>query len=313
MPSSVSIIVPTYNRASLVTQAVDSLLAQTRVPDEIIVVNDGSKDDTEKVLQKYQRPVKVIKRENGGLSAARNTGLKNATGDLIAFLDDDDTLTPNSIELRASYLEAHPEIDVVYGDIFITDLEGNPQYLFSSKPSAKMPSGDVFAEIICSNLAPVHAYMLRSRCISNMMFDTTYHVLEDYDLFVQLAAKYQFQFLNEVVGTYRYHPSQMRSTRLNKMRETEVRLREKVFLMANFSSLTMKQQSRAYSIQATRYMLLGDAKKSRHWYYKAISANHKAMKNYLLLILTFLGNKGFKVAIERITQLRSNDPSKSST
>src|SRR5574341_812790 len=112
---TVSVILATYNRATLLEEAVRCLLGQTRIPDEIVVVDDGSTDHTPEVLDCYGPPVRVVRQPNRGLPAARNTGLRAATGNLIAFLDSDDTLPLDSIERRASYLEAHPAAAAVYG------------------------------------------------------------------------------------------------------------------------------------------------------------------------------------------------------
>lgn len=311
-PGSVSVIVPTYNRASLVTQAVDSLLAQTRVPDEIIVVNDGSKDDTEKVLQKYQRPVKVINQPNGGLASARNAGLKAATGDFVAFLDDDDTLTPDSIEKRASFLEKYPEKPIVYGNIeviFIDEASSqHSKYQIRDVPITY--SGDVFSKIILRNLAPIHAFMARRTCFeNNVLFRSAFPGVEDYDLWVRLAEHFHFYYIDNLVGYYRFHASQMSSIHRQKMYSAEIKIREEAFTTPTFAKLSPAEQARAYSVQATRYMLLGNTKQSRYWYRRAISIHPQQARNYFLLGLTFLGAKGFQSATDKILQLRSKSSS----
>jgi glycosyltransferase involved in cell wall biosynthesis len=109
----ITVIIATYNRAAWLPAAIDSLLNQTRQPDEILVVNDGSSDNTAEVLSRYTTPVRVINQENNGLSAARNVALRDVQSDLLAFLDSDDSLPPHSIAERARVLEARPEFDVV--------------------------------------------------------------------------------------------------------------------------------------------------------------------------------------------------------
>src|SRR5262245_46865272 len=105
---SVSVIIPTYNRAAFIATAVESALKQTRPPDEILVVDDGSTDGTDSVLSEFRPPVRVIRQPNRGRSAARNTGLRAATGDAVIFLDSDDVLMPGCLESCVAALEAHP-------------------------------------------------------------------------------------------------------------------------------------------------------------------------------------------------------------
>ena len=161
---TVAVIIPTYNRAHLVCEAIDSCLAQTRIPDEIIVVDDGSTDDTPTVLAKYSTPVILVRQENAGRSPARNKGIEKATSNLILFLDDDDTLKLHTIALCAQVLEHRLEVGVVYGDIEISDLNGKSQGKFSQVAGTTAPSGDVFAAFAQRNLRPIHAFMIRRLC-----------------------------------------------------------------------------------------------------------------------------------------------------
>ena len=101
---SVSVIIPTYNRAAFIAAAINSVLDQTCPPDEIIVVDDGSTDDTSRVLSQFGPPVTVIRQQNARVSAARNTGLRAATSDAVIFLDSDDMMRS---EEHTSELQSH--------------------------------------------------------------------------------------------------------------------------------------------------------------------------------------------------------------
>ena len=101
----VSVIIPTYNRAKTIERAVDSVLAQTWKELEVIVVDDGSTDQTNEVLKAYGDKIRVIHRQNGGASAARNTGIKAATGEIISFLDSDDEWLPSKTERQVNLLQ----------------------------------------------------------------------------------------------------------------------------------------------------------------------------------------------------------------
>lgn len=116
-PDSVSVVIPAYNAARYLAAAVDSILAQTRPPLEIIVINDGSTDNTLEVAQSFGPRVHVISQPNGGISVARNAGIAAARGSLIALQDADDLALPRRIELQAAALEADAELELVLAHI----------------------------------------------------------------------------------------------------------------------------------------------------------------------------------------------------
>ena len=127
--SLVSIIVPTFNYDKFIGEALDSVLCQSYQNIECIVIDDGSTDATQKIVIEYQcrdPRIRYIYQDNMGVSAARNNGLRNAKGEFIQFLDADDLIDSKKIELQLSFLVAHPEVDVVYGDgfYFRTNNEG---------------------------------------------------------------------------------------------------------------------------------------------------------------------------------------------
>jgi glycosyltransferase involved in cell wall biosynthesis len=108
----ISVIIPAYNAALYVREAVDSVLAQTCPVQEILVVDDGSTDDTVGMLASYGSPLRIIRQQHCGSAATRNTGIRAAGGDVLAFLDADDLWVPNRIERQGEHLEAH---DMVFG------------------------------------------------------------------------------------------------------------------------------------------------------------------------------------------------------
>jgi glycosyltransferase involved in cell wall biosynthesis len=110
MTMTIAVVIPAYNAAGYIRRAIDSVLAQTRRPDEIIVVDDGSTDDTATVVQSYGSGVKLIRQANAGASAARNTGINAATSEWIAFLDGDDEWLPNKLQLQTELLERNRQL-----------------------------------------------------------------------------------------------------------------------------------------------------------------------------------------------------------
>lgn len=120
----VSIVMPAYNAARWIAKSIESVLAQTYGGWELIVVDDGSTDTTQAVVNSFSPYLKYIWQQNQGAPAARNRGLREAKGNYFLFLDADDILRPTALETLVDYLEAHSEIDVAYGDGFLIDETG---------------------------------------------------------------------------------------------------------------------------------------------------------------------------------------------
>jgi|GEM_PF-692009 len=120
----ISVIIPTYNRADMVAGAVESVLAQTMDEVEIIVVDDGSTDDTAQVLAPFMHRIVYLRRENEGPAGARNTGMRAARGNYIAYLDSDDLYRPFKLALQCGLLDRHPEVGMVYTESSAFDDQG---------------------------------------------------------------------------------------------------------------------------------------------------------------------------------------------
>lgn len=118
----VSVIIPAYNRAGFILDALASAYDQNHSPIEVIVVDDGSTDDTREVVESFERPVRYVYQEHAGVSPARNRGLAEAKGELIAFLDSDDVWTDGSLSYRVAQLMDAPDADVAYGKTRVTNL-----------------------------------------------------------------------------------------------------------------------------------------------------------------------------------------------
>ncbi|MBM4104451.1 MAG: glycosyltransferase family 2 protein [Planctomycetes bacterium] len=121
----ISVIIPAYNAAAYIERALRSVLNQTRSADEIIVINDGSTDTTSEILKQYKGKIRIIEQANAGVSAARNTGIRAATGDWIAFLDADDEWLPEKLQLQCELLGRHPELCWATGNFLFCRCQQN--------------------------------------------------------------------------------------------------------------------------------------------------------------------------------------------
>lgn len=296
---SVSVIIPAYNRVDFIEGAVDSCLTQTRVPDEIVVVDDGSTDGTEQVLRKYGPPVVVVRQPNRGVSAARNTGIARATGDILVFLDSDDLLLPRCIERTAQVLEERGDIDVVYPDIYIVDRDGNRLILFSEYSRERPPSGNIFAKLACRSVITLSSATIRRSAIQGSRFDESLHCAEDYDLWRQLAGRCRFYYLHEPLAHYRNHEAQVTVNSAEGMRVGTLEVQRRIMAMPQFKTLSRRERAKAYSTYGIRHAEGNASGAARKLFLKSIGSDPSYLSAYALLALSLLGNRTLLQVLNR--------------
>ena len=183
----VSVIIPAYNRGWALRAAIDSVQAQTYRDYELIVVDDGSTDDTPEILDAYGPDVTVIRQANAGVSAARNAGIREAKGALIAFLDSDDRWLPEKLSVQVDFFDARPDALICQTEeIWIRNGKRvNP------KKVHKKPSGRIFRASLALCLVSPSAVMLRRSLFDEIGgFDESLPACEDYDLWLRISARH---------------------------------------------------------------------------------------------------------------------------
>jgi glycosyltransferase involved in cell wall biosynthesis len=231
----VSVIIPAFNYGHLIGQTFDSLLKQTYLNWECLVIDDGSTDNTEEIVRDFSRlepRVKYFSQANSGLSAARNAGVKLSNGKYIQFLDADDLLEKRKLEYHVKHLEEHQEVDIVYGSVryFTTDNPDERRYSIFKIDKPWMPevSGageEVLRFLLYENIMVVSAPLIRREVIADVgLFDREIPLLEDWDYWIRCAIKgKRFQYLDkeETLSLVRWHPSSIsqNSMRMRKQRE----------------------------------------------------------------------------------------------
>jgi len=189
----VSVVIPTFNRSWCLEEAVNSVLSQTYERYELIVVDDGSTDDTEKRLSQYEK-LTVITQQNRGVSAARNRGIASSKGDLIAFLDSDDLWLPEKLSTQVDYFMRHSEAEICQTqETWIRDRKRmNPGRRHHKT------SGMFFERSLALCLVSPSAVMLRKRLLDKVgMFDETLPACEDYDLWLRINATIPIFLIDE--------------------------------------------------------------------------------------------------------------------
>ena len=186
-PPLVSVVVPTFNRAAHIGAAVESVLAQTYPHWELIVVDDGSQDETPLMLSAYGERIRTIRQENRGVSAARNRGILAAAGDFIALLDSDDYWLPDKLAAQVAYFRQHPALMLCQTEeIWVRNgRRVNP------KTRHRKFAGMIFEKTLPLCLISPSAVMLRRSLLDEVgLFDETLPACEDYDLWLRITWKY---------------------------------------------------------------------------------------------------------------------------
>ena len=203
----ISVVIPTFNRISLVARAIDSVLKQSLKPYEIIVVDDGSDDGTSEMIQNKYKSIKLIQQQNNGVSAARNNGIKHAKGDWIGLLDSDDEWTEKKLENQADKLIKTPEYDFCHtNEIWIR----NGVRVNQRKKHEKY-GGYIFDKCLDICRISPSSTLFKKKIIEHVgWFDTQLPVCEDYDLWLRITADYKILFVDEpLIIKYGGHTDQL--------------------------------------------------------------------------------------------------------
>lgn len=200
MNPTISVIIPCFNQAQFLPDAIESVLAQTYPNVEIIVVDDGSTDATPEVCARYGNRILTVRQENAGLSIARNAGILASLGDFLQFLDADDRLRPTKFADQMAAFADHPEVGVIYSGGVYIDAEGN----VTGPVQVNHPSGWVFHALLTLWGTVVHAPLVRRECLAHVgLFDPSLGSFEDCDLWLRIALKYPFLALDKTHFEYR--------------------------------------------------------------------------------------------------------------
>lgn len=221
MNNLVSVIIPAYNAEKFISEALDSVFAQTYRPIEVIVIDDGSTDRTAEIVKDYSivKINKTIKtditkielrylyQENGGPSKARNTGIKAAKGEYIAFLDADDLWMSDKIEKQIQLFKKDPKIDVIFTDVKIVRFKNGKMedvFMFKNQNLNKDFFGHDYIvlnpleKLLKMNFIPTSSVMAKKICFEGVLFDEQRRYAEDWELWLKMSVLFNFGYINEV-------------------------------------------------------------------------------------------------------------------
>ena len=291
----VSVIIPVYNGEKYVAQAIESALSQTYNNVEIIVINDGSTDNSYNKIKPYLSSVKYIYQENKGAAVARNTGIENSTGELIGFLDADDLWLPEKLEIQVDYLLRNKDIGLVHSNRISIYEEGTKA--IPDPPSTKA-IGMCFKQLFNRNQISTSTVLLRKKCLIQVGgFDERFVRAQDYELWLRISKFYPIGYIDQRLSCYRQHSS-------NVSRNWEHALLAKVSVIESIldkfpeiyqelgDSIIKNKLYNLYYRAANYFLHIDKRKQARKYYLKALNM-HPAKWNCWgkLLIGSFLTPK----------------------
>lgn len=198
---NISAIIPTYNRAHCIGEAINSILVQTYPVSEIIIADDCSTDNTEEVIREMNNPIiKYVRLPNNmGAGGARNYGVSRASGEYIAFLDSDDRWTSDKISKQIKYYELHPEVGLVYSRYLFHKNDGSDIEVPEIKDLSVL-EGDIITDLFLRNKIGAPTVMIKKSIFEETGgFDEEMDSLEDWDFAIKVALKYPIGFVNETL------------------------------------------------------------------------------------------------------------------
>jgi hypothetical protein len=269
----VTTIIPSYNRADYLSLALDSVLGQTYSVSEIIIVDDGSTDNTREVVKRYAGRVRFYAQNHGGVSAARNKGLELAQGEIISWCDADDVWEPSFLGRTISLLESDPQVDGVYAGVMHIDSDGKrlPQ-----ENRITVPPEQLYAALADDCFIQTTGFVMRKRCFDLAgWFDTEFDISEDYDMFLRLARNFRIVGLGEPLVRYRVH-QQNTVSNTAKWCESRLALTRKHFGDPRHSTAGMTGQQRrahACAYRAVAIKCLQDGADDQGWQYLSQGAS----------------------------------------
>jgi len=296
----VSVVIPTYNRAHLIGETIRSVLDQTYRDFEVIVIDDGSTDNTCDIVSAFS--VRYHQQVNLGAPAARNKGIELSSGEYVAFLDSDDVLLRRALERGIFILDSYPEAGFSYGQAYLVDEKGRIVGLKKSSfldRSCIVDGKELVKETLSTYRATLSAVMVRRSCLDKVggFKEVMQNFAEDLDLIVRLAKRYSAAYIAEPLVNYRVHPGSVSRNVDPKAAERAYHLiLKEIFEDAAISPYFEPWRSRAYSNYyriIASYAYGKDMKLVRHYLGKALVVRPGSLLHKEGLSTAFIYAKSF--------------------
>jgi glycosyltransferase involved in cell wall biosynthesis len=238
----ISVIISAYNRTQWLREAIESAIQQTYQPVEVIVVDDGSTNpEVQKIIKEYSQ-VTYLYQDNHGLGSARNQGITASSGNWIQFLDDDDWLTPDSLEQKYKSSINTPSVDVVYSDLYLCHENGEVFKQYYQDTRRPLPTGDIFRQLLNRNFIPAHALLWNRSTLEKYSGFPEHSGHEDWECLIKASMFAKFEYIDLPLGYYRQHPNSM-SRNFDLMFAGKLKFQQELVESSRFRGLPDKDRN----------------------------------------------------------------------
>lgn len=287
----VSVIIPTYNRVNLLHSAITSVLNQTFQDFEILVIDDGSQDNTQEVVGNFHdtRVHYIRHKKNKGEAEARNTGIINSHAEYIAFLDDDDEWMPEKLRLQVDLFEnSEPRVGCIYTGYLVVDTT-KKKILRQRIPIKR---GNIYHDIFVRNYIGIPStVILKRECFQKVnLFDKNIAFGTDYDMWIRIAKEFHFDYIEKPLVKYCVHKNRLSTNLEIQIKGFETILKK----YDQFFTLNNKIYCHHYIYLGLLYCCIGNFKKGREVFLKTIRLRPFGIKSYLSLGLSFFSTSNFR-------------------
>ena len=298
MRPTVSVIMPSYNHSRFIKDAIQSVLNQTFEDFELIIIDDGSFDDSQEIIQEFaeidSRVKPIFHKKNMGIARTLNDGLKSSKGEFITFIASDDVWTPNKLEVQLEILARNEDL-VVWSEGEIIDANGNPTgQTFTERHTAtnRKKNGRIFEELLKGNFIFGSSMILKRKNLGKIKFDESLKYLNDYKFVVDLAWKYEYHFIESPLAKYRIHGGNtILSDKKGWLIDT-IRV-NKYFLEQYGDRISRKLRAMLHYKIALVYIQLGNKMVAKEYLHKIFLTYPASLYWGMLLVILYTNKNSF--------------------
>jgi len=284
----VSVILPCYNGVQWIGQAIESVLNQTFKDFELLVIDDGSTDNSKEIVSSYlcDERVRYIYQENRGFSGAINRGIRESKGDLIGFIGQDDLWLPNKLELQTKYLSKHGDVDLIHSSYFAIDPQGQIMGIRNMEIPNVSSKRELIETLFLWNFIGFETVLVKRKCFDEVgFFDERMVGFSDHDMWLRIAGKFNIVYTSLPLVKKREHTLQLSKTQAEKVLRDEFLLVRKARYQYPFlEKVVPKKLASLYYSLGTVMLQKGNNEKAKKYFFKAFKYRPWKFKAFVAYI-----------------------------